>query len=101
MHKAKSAFCKKKCACIEKFDLCRKVYNRKENMLIISSPQITDFVRGEFHDTKNKVMGRTPTKPASKVAMGAASLIGTAGIISCSLISENYEAKLKADQEKR
>ena len=46
-------------------------------------------------------MGRNTKKPVSAVATGAASLIGTASMIGCSLISENYEAKLRAEEEKK
>ena len=57
-------------------------------------------VKGEVSDKKPSLFNPT-SKQSKEVATGAAAIIGTATLIGCSLVNENYEARLRAENEKK
>jgi len=56
---------------------------------------LSSIVKGEITDSR-------PSSPhGRRMATGAAAIVGTATLIGCSLVNESYEARLKAEDEKK
>ena len=62
---------------------------------------IAGIIKGDVTERHSKANLLSSSVRTKEVAKGAAAIIGTASLIGCSLVNENYEARLKAENEKK